>query len=173
MRRAFLAVALGGVLLTAAACDSDRAAEPTTAAPATEEVTPSAEPTTPAPDYSADTRKVCGQVDVIFHKNIAAFSTEMGKMIARKETKSAPEAKAAQTAASGKLKTISASLRKTTAVAQDPDLKAAGAASAAKFTKASANSAYFTRIKTQKDFDKTIQTQLDNWMAPVSGFCAQ
>ena len=171
MRRAFLAMALGGVLLTAAACDSD--AEPTAAAPATE-ATPSAEPTTPAPDYSADTRKVCGQVDVIFDKDIAAFSAQMGRMIARKEAKATPaEAKAAQTAASGKLKTISASLRKTTAAAQDPDLQAAGAASATKFTKAAANSAFFARIKTQKDFDKTIQSQLNNWMSPVSGFCAQ
>ena len=171
MRRALLAMALGGALLTAAACDSD--AEPTTAAPVTE-VTPSAEPTTLAPDYSADTRAVCGQVDIIFKKDIAAFSTEMGKMIARKEAKATPaEAKAAQTSASGKLKTISADLRKTTGIAQDPELKAAGAASATKFTKAAANSAFFTRIKTQKDFDKTIQAQLNNWMSPLSGFCAQ
>ena len=142
MRRALLAAALGGLLLTAAACDSG--AESTDAA-APAATVPSAAPTSPAPDYTADTKLVCGKVSTIFSDEMTGFHTEMGKMIARKEANEAAEAEKAEKAARAQLKSVGAKIRKETAAAQDPDLQTAGAASAAK---------------------------LVDWMNPVTGFCA-
>jgi hypothetical protein len=168
MRRAFLAVALGGLLLTATACDSD--AQPTAAAPAP--ATPSSAPTSSAPDYSANTKLVCGQVAAIFRNDLDSFSTEMGRMIARKEAKATADAEKAEKAAATALKTAGAKLKKTTAAAQDPVLRSYGAESAAKLTKSAADGKFFDGIKTSKDLDRRIEAKLVDWMNPVTGFCA-
>ena len=168
MRRALLAVALGGLLLTAAACDSG--AESTSAAHAT--TTPPAAPTSPAPDYSANTKLVCGKVSDIFADDMTGFHTEMGKMIARKEAKETAEAEQAEKAARAQLKSVGAKIKKATAAAQDPDLQTAGAASAAKLAKSAADARFFDSIKTEKDLDGRIEAKLVDWMNPVTGFCA-
>ena len=171
MRRAILAATLGGVLLTGAACDSD--AETTTAAPSTTvTTTPSTAPTTPPPDYSADTRKVCGRVDKVFGAGLKTFGTEVGRMIAYKEAKVPAEAKKSQKAAGDRLKAVAAKIRQETAVAKDPALKTAGSTSAAKFSRAAADVRFFNSIKTQKDFDRTIESRLSEWQRPLSGYCA-
>ena len=169
MRRALLAVALGGLLLTAAACDSG--AERTAAAPAA--TTPSAAPTTsPAPDYTANTKLVCGKVSDIFSDDMTGFHTELGKMIARKEAKETAEAEQAEKAAAAQLKSVGAKIKKETAAAEDPDLKTAGAATAAKLTRSAADAKFFDGIKTEKDLDSRIEAKLVDWMNPVTGFCA-
>ena len=168
MRRAFLALALGGVLLSAAACDSD--AESSTAAPAA--TTPSAVPTSPAPDYSANTAQVCGKVQTVFTKDLQSFGTQLGKMIAYKEAKQADEAEQARKAASKELKEVGAKVRKETAAAEDPDLKQAGAVSATKFAKSAADKALFDKVKTTKDLDRALTTKIPEWMSPVAGLCA-
>ncbi len=144
MRRAFLALALGGMLLSAAACDSD-AASTTTAAPAA--ATPSATPASPPPDYSADTRRVCGKVEAVFNKDLQGFGTQMGKMIAYKEAKQTAEADKAEAEAKKQLKDVGAKVRKETAAAEDPELKTAGETSAAKFARSAADTKYFDSIK--------------------------
>jgi hypothetical protein len=171
MRRVILAATLGGILLAGAACDSD--AETATAAPPTEVATaPSAAPTTPPPDYSADTRKVCGRVEKVFGTGLKTFGTEVGRMIAYKEAKVPAEVKKSQKAAGARLRTVAANIRKETAAAQDPALKTAGNTSAAKFSKAAADSRFFNSIKTQKDFDRIIEGRLSEWQRPLSGYCA-
>ena len=167
MRRAFLAVVLVGLLLTAGACDSD--AERTAAAPTL--VVPSA-PTSPAPDYSANTKLVCDKVATIFREDMNDFSTQMGKMIARKEADQTTEAEKAEKAAATQLKTVGAKIKKATAAAQDPDLQTAGAASATKLTKSSTDTKFFDSIKTTKDLENKIEGKLTDWMNPVTGFCA-
>jgi hypothetical protein len=168
MRRVFLAVTLGGVLLAGTACDSD--APPAAAAPTV--VTPSTVPTTPPPDYSANTRKVCGRVDKIFDSGLKAFGTEVGRMIAYKEAKVPAEVKKSQKAAGDRLKAVARSIRKESSAAQDPALKTAGAVSATKFTKAAADTRFFNSIKSQKDFDRIIEGRLSQWQSPLSGYCA-
>jgi hypothetical protein len=171
MRRAILAATLGGVLLTGAACDSD--AETATAAPASGPTTaPSTPPTTPPPDYSADTRKVCGRVEKVFGTGLKTFGTEVGRMIAYKEAKVPAEVRKSQKAAGARLKAVAANIRKETSAAQDPALKAAGNTSAAKFSKAAADARFFNSIRTQKDFDRTIESRLSEWQRPLSGYCA-
>lgn len=168
MRRALLAVALGGVLLTATACDSD--AESPVAAPAA--TTPSTAATSAGPDYSANTKLVCGKVEKVFDADLEAFGTQMGKMIAHKEAKQTAEADKAEKAAAAGLKNIAVKVKKETAVAEDPELKAAGEASAAKFATSAADSKFFDSIKTTKDLDKTIEGKMTDWLSPVAGYCA-
>ena len=171
MRRAFLAVTLGG-LLAAGACSSDAetpAAAPAVASAAT---TPSAEVTTPPPDYSANTKLVCGKVEKIFDAELADFGTQIGKMIAYKEAKQTAEAEKAEKAARRELKDIGAKVKKITTVAQDPQLKSAGATSAAKFTRSASDTRFFDSIKTTKDLDRTIEAKMTEWLTPVAGYCA-
>ena len=168
MRRALLAVTLGGVLLSAAACDSG--SEAPAAAPAA--TTPAPVVTSSAPDYSENTELVCGKVKTIFSTSLEQnFSTQMGKMIAYKQAKQTAEAEAAEKAAAAQLKDIGAKVKKETSVAEDPDLKTAGATTAAKFTKSAADSKYFDGIKTEKDLNKTIEAKMTDWLSPVSGYC--
>ena len=168
MRRAFLAVTLGGVLLAAGACSSD--AETPAAAPAA--TTPSAEVTSPPPDYSANTKLVCGKVEKIFDAELAGFGTQIGKMIAYKEAKQTVDAEKAEKAAGKELKQIGAKVKKETAAAQDPELKTAGTSSAAKFTKSASDTRFFDSIKTTKDLDRIIEAKMTEWLGPVAGYCA-
>jgi hypothetical protein len=169
MRRAILAVALGGVLVTGTACNTDRS---TSASAAPAAASPSPESTSAAPDYSADTRAICGQLETVFNDDLEAFHSQMGKMIANKEAKLTAEAAKAQTAARAELKKVGAKIKKETAAAKDPELRAAGAASAAKFAKSATDKSFFTKIKTQKDYDRVIEDQLQEWFTPAAGYCA-
>ena len=168
MRRAILAATLGSVLLTGAACSSD--AKNTSSAATTP--TPSAAPTSAAPDYSDNTKLVCDKLQKIFDTDLEGFGAQVGKMIAYKEAKQAPEAAKAQQAAGRQLKNVGTKVKQETAVALDPELQAAGATSAAKFTKSAADSAFFAKIKTTKDLDRTIEAQMNEWLTPVAGYCA-
>ncbi|GAA2551116.1 hypothetical protein GCM10010435_21600 [Winogradskya consettensis] len=172
MRRALIAVTFGGLLLSGAACSSDGDTDSATEAPTI--VTPSSAPasTTPPPDYSANTRAVCAKVTKIYNTELEDFGTEIGKMIAYKEKKQTKEADAAEKAAGKQLKDAGAQLKKETAAAQDPKIQDAGAASAAKLTASATDTKFFDKIKTEKDFEKTIEAQITEWMTPVTGFCA-
>jgi len=167
MRRALLAVALGGILLTGAACDSD-AKPKNTAAPA---ASPSAAPAPSAPDYTASNRQVCAAVEKIYNGGLDGFNTQIGKMIANKQAKLAADAGKARAAAGKELEGVGAKIKAATAAAQDPALQAAGAASAAKFAYTADDDAFFAKIKSQKDYDRTIQAQLQDWLTPVAGYC--
>ena len=170
MRRAILAVTLGGVLVTATACGTDRSTGASAVPPAPASPTPESAST--PPDYSADTKAVCGRLETIFNGDLTAFHTQMGKMIANKEAKLAPEAATAQKAAGAELKKVGAKIKAETAAAQDPQLREAGAVSAAKFTKSATDKAFFSKIKTQKDYDRLIEDQLQQWFTPAAGYCA-
>jgi hypothetical protein len=174
MRRAILAVALGGVLVTGTACTTGRSTGVTAASPTPEsaDVLSSPEATNAAPDYSADTRAICGRLETVFNGGLTAFHTQMGKMIANKEAKLAPEVAKAQKAAGAELKKVGAKIKSETAAAADPELRAAGAVSAAKFTKSATDDSFFKKIKTQKDYDRVIEDQLQQWFTPAAGYCA-
>jgi peroxiredoxin family protein len=168
MRRALLAVALGGVLLATTACSSDDKSP--AAAPAAS--TPSTAASIAGPDYPANTKLVCGKVEKVFDADLDIFGTQMGKMIAHKEAKQTAEADKAEKAAATGLKNIAAKVRKETAAAEDPELKTAGEASATKFAASAADTKFFDAIKTTKDLDKTIEGKMTDWLSPVAGYCA-
>ena len=169
MRRALLAVALGGIVLTGAGCGSD--AHPTVnAAPSAGASV--AEPTSAAPDFSANTELVCGNLEKIFNDDLAGFGTQLGKMIAYREAGQTTEADKAKNAAQDELKGVADKVRKETAAAQDPELRAAGQQSADKFRKSANDATFINQIKSTKDLDRNMQGQMTEWLTPVAGFCA-
>ncbi|RSM63760.1 hypothetical protein DMB66_21900 [Actinoplanes sp. ATCC 53533] len=172
MRTALLAGSLACLLLTGTACSSDDNGTETIAEAPVAETPSTATTTVPAPDYYANTRKVCAALNKIFDADVAEFGTAVGKMIAYKEAKQTAEAEQARKAASKELKEVGAKVRKETAAAADPDLKQAGAISATKFSKSSTDKALFDKIKTTKDLDRTLAAKMPDWMDPVAGLCA-
>ena len=172
MRRALLAVLAGGTLLTGAACDGG--AKSTTDAGPASSITPSRVPDQtlpPLPDYAANTKQVCTKLQTVYSGELKAFGAAMGKMVSYKEAKQATEAQTAENAAAGQLKAAGTKIRQETAAAADPDLQAAGAASATKFERSAKDRVYFDRVKTLKDLDGTLQTQMTAWLTPVAGYC--
>ncbi|MFG1605765.1 hypothetical protein [Actinoplanes sp. NPDC049265] len=172
MRRALLAAVAGGALVALTACGSDANNASTTAEQAPPSPSASAESTYVAPDYTTNTKQVCDKVSAIYADGFGGFSAQMGKMIANKEAKQAPEATAAQKAAGEELKKVGAQITKEVSVAEDPDLKVAGEQSAAKVTQSASDKAFFDSIKTTKDLDAKIESKMLDWMNPVTGFCA-
>jgi hypothetical protein len=168
MRRAILAVTLGGVLLTSAACDS--AAKPVASAPSVAAPTPT--PTVSAADYSADTRKVCDNVQKIFDNDIKPFGAALGKMIVFKDAKLSAEVTNAQKAATAQLKTVATKLRKATKDAEDPAVMMAGESSAAKLDLSAADKKLYDQVKNEKDVDRFIDGHVGDWLTPISGYCA-
>ncbi|BFU42009.1 hypothetical protein [Krasilnikovia sp. MM14-A1004] len=169
MRRALLAVTLSGALLTTAACDDAETATPTAAG--TTAPTSAAAPAPSAASYAADTKKVCGQVETIFTADLKNFGTNLGRMIAFREAKQADSADKAEKAARAELKKVAEKIRKQTAAAQDPELRKAGAESAAKFSKSAQDSALLDKIKSTKDLDKSLEGLMSQWLTPVAGVC--
>ncbi|XVU25098.1 hypothetical protein ACQPZJ_49265 [Actinoplanes sp. CA-054009] len=168
MRRALLAVIAVGTLLTGAACDSDAKSSGAAAAPA-----PSASPSaSPEPDYSANTKLVCGNLQKLYAAELKDFGAAMGKMITYKEAKQATEAKKAEDAATAKLKAAAAKIRTDTTTAEDPEFMAAGQTSAAKLDASAVDRKYITKIKTLKDLNSTIEAQFTEWLSPVAGYCS-
>jgi Skp family chaperone for outer membrane proteins len=171
MRRALVAATLGGLLLLGAGCSGGDEADTASEAPL-DTPTAAATTTSPPPDYSANTKAVCTKLDKIFDTEIKSLGSELGKMIAYKEAKQDDEVETAQKAAAKQLKDIGAQVRKESAAAQDPDIKQAAEQSATKFSKTAADDAFFDKIKTMKDLEKVLNTQMTNWLNPVVGLCA-
>jgi hypothetical protein len=168
MRRVLAALAIGGVLLTGAACSRDDKSS----AAVTPSPTPSAEPSPSGPDYSANTLAVCNKLQTIFNDDMNAFGAQVGKMIAYKEAKQSKEAAAAEKAAQAQLKSVGDKVRAETSAALDPQLQEAGATSADKFAKTAADTKFFDSIKSTTDLGKNVQTQMTEWLDPVAGYCA-
>lgn len=172
MRRVLAAVAIGGVLLTGTACSRDEKPTAAAAPSAGLSPTPSAAPSPSGPDYSADTRAVCTKLQTIFNDDMNAFGATVGKMIAYREAKQAPEAAAAEKAAQAQLKAVGEKVRTETAAARDPQLQKAGATSADKFAQTAADSRFLDSIKSTTDLGQNVQTEMTEWLDPVAGYCA-
>jgi hypothetical protein len=168
MRPAILAATLGALLLTGAACDSDAnpAASGVSAAP------PVPAPAISTPDYSADTRQICADVQRIFDTDIEPFGTALGKMIAYREEKLPKAAEKSEKAARKQLKTVATKITKATDGAQDAAIMMAGKATADKFTASAADDKLYDGIKSTKDLNRFIDGKLGEWLTPISGYCA-
>ena len=168
MRRALLAVIAGGTLLAGAACDSDAKSDEAAAVPS---VPASSAPSSAPPDYTADTKVVCGKLQTLYQGDLRDFGAAMGKLITYREAKDAAQVKKAETAAAAELKAVATRIRKETSVAQNPEFKAAGATSAAKIDASARDRRYISRVKTLKDLNATVEKQFTEWLSPVAGYC--
>ncbi|MEU7901566.1 hypothetical protein [Actinoplanes sp. NPDC049118] len=167
MRRIILGATTGALLLTGSACGTK---PDTAAAPAAPAATVSA---SPSADYTADTKKVCGEIDKILDgKKMEKFGEELGKLIVFKQANSTASAKKARTAAGEKLKDLAKAMNESTAAAKDPELKAAGEESLQAMTSTAEDDAFFAKLKTVKDLDKTLESGITEWLTPLAPFCA-
>ncbi|MET8153934.1 hypothetical protein ACIBSW_34815 [Actinoplanes sp. NPDC049668] len=169
MQRIILAATTGALLLTGSACgtksDTDTAAAPKAPA-ATVSASPSA-------DYTADTKKVCGEIEKLLDgKKMEKFGEELGKLIVYKQAKATAEAKKARTAAGERLTDLAKAMNESTAAAKDPELKAAGEETLQAMTRTAEDDAFFAKLKTVKDLDKTLESGITAWLTPLTPFCA-
>jgi argininosuccinate lyase len=181
MRRPVMAVTLGGVLLIGAGCSSN--SQPSTTPASTTAATsaaPSASvaPSASAADYTADTKKVCGEVEKVLTQDMNAFVDELGKIILYQQTGNPALADKAATAAQQKLKTMAADIEDKTAAAQDPDFRTAGQQAASNIRAAASNDKLLASLKDpklttaqeRKAVDK-LQKQMGPMVAPLGAFC--
>ncbi|GAA4588678.1 hypothetical protein BJY16_008643 [Actinoplanes octamycinicus] len=170
MRRIILAVTTGALLLTGTACGSK---SDDTAAPAAPAATTATTSAAPAADYTADTKKTCGDLTKLLSgQSMVKFGEELGKMIGYKQAKATAQAKQARTDAGKKLKELAAEVTKSTGAAQDPELKAAGEKVAQSITTSAGDDAFFAKFKTEKDVDKALETEMTAWFTPLDTFCS-
>jgi hypothetical protein len=166
MRRVLLAVTVGGLLMTAAACSDEP--DPVAAPPSAEAPTAAAEPSAVA---YPDTVPVCTDVGEILTGDMAGVGAELGRMIARREAKAAADAAKAQAAAKKQLQGVAEKVRKTTAGAQDPGLVAAGDMAADNIAATAGEAAFWSKIKTIEDVDRAIKAEMPVWRAPLTATC--
>ncbi len=168
MRRVLLAVTVGGLLMTAAACsdEPDPAAAP--ASPPAEASTVAA---TPSAVTYPDTVPVCTDVAKILTQDMAGVGAELGRMIARREAKATADAKKSQDAAKKQLQGVAAKVRETTAGAQDPGLAAAGEMAADNIAATAGKAAFWSKIKSVEDVDRAIKAEMPVWRAPLTATC--
>lgn len=171
MQRAIIALTLGGVLLTGAACGAwnEPSAAPTTAEPTSASRSPSAAPS--PSDYTADTKKVCGEIDQTLDSQMQAFGQELGKMIAYREAKNTEQAQKAKAAAQKELTEIATDIRQSTGAAQDPELTDAGEESAKNVEATAADAQFFDKFRNPRDLD-ALKAEITTWLVPLAEFCA-
>ena len=163
MRGIIVAATTGAQLLTGSGCATT---SETTAAPAPAPTTSAsaASPTvsaSPSLDYTADTKKVCGEMaKTLEGKEMRMFGEELGKFIAYKEAKASTAANKARAKAGENLNAAANALKASTAAAKDPEFKAAGEESAQKMARSAQDDAFFAKFNTTKDVDKVLQPEM-------------
>ena len=185
MRRSFLATSVGALLLTLSACDGDSPSAAPSRTPGAS-TTPSAAgggpvgttapgvtPTAAAARYTANTKKVCGQVDALLKgKEMQRFAKNLGSLILLKQAKKPVKATRAREAAKKELRSLATAVRRDTGAAQDPELKKAGALTATGIDKSAQNDAFFAKLKTLKDVDNVLEAEMTPWLLPLATHCS-
>ena len=162
MRRAAPALALVGVLLSAAACGTARGPEPgTPAAPA-----PAAASADPA---QAQSRALCETLGQVYSKHLGPFAealsaTVEGGTAAREET--------AQKQARQQLTGLADAIVEATRANPDAQVQADGAKAAEQLRKASADDKFFRDVRSAEDVNTVVGTTMQTWIEPVARHCS-
>jgi hypothetical protein len=165
MRRIIVVLAFAGVLATTAACGSESTPTGTAATASATTAAPS-----PTADYTADTKKVCDELDKMLDTGLDAFASNLGKMIGYRQAKQPELAAKAKAAAQQDLKEQAEALRKATMAAQDPKMQAAGEEAAKGMVTTAASDAFFDKLKDMDDLN-ALETEMTVWLAPLEFFC--
>ncbi|HEY0000531.1 MAG TPA: hypothetical protein VGB74_08760 [Actinoplanes sp.] len=157
MRRVVLSLAIGGVLLSAAACgtsrDDDKSATPNVA---------------PASGAAAQpgqvaTKSACEALGAVYSKNMAPFAKSLTDVASGKGSpKSAQQS----------LKAFATAVRGATETSTDAQLRADGKQAADRLQAKAGDATFFSKIKTSKDVDTVLVTNLKEWLSPVSHHCS-
>lgn len=176
MRRAVATATLIAALTATAGCAAAPTGDPSApgaavakAASAVAAARPSAA-AQPSADHTADTAKVCGQVNQVFEKDMEKFGQELGKLIVYKEAKNSAQVKKAEASARRQLEAMATTIRTHTGAAQDPQLRRAGQESADAM-QATAKSNFFTKVDSIDGLEKVVGAEFLAWLLPLGDFC--
>jgi hypothetical protein len=173
MRRVVLAVAIAVIAVSTAACGGNGPSASPSPSATSASASPSASPTpTASVNYAADTKRICGQIEKSFDSEMESFGVELGKMIAYREAGNTTRANQAEAATQAELRAIASRMRARTAVAQDPELRAAGQESAENMEATAADDSFFAKFKRVSDVEKLLQNEVVSWLLPLAEFCA-
>ena len=164
MRRAVLALAVGGVFLTASACGTAKSPAASGTPNAGTAATAAADPAL------ADTRAVCDAVGQVLNKNIGPFAEALGKMLAGRQT--AGGGATLVQPAQQSLKSFATSILGATQTSTNAQVRADGKQTADTLQAKSADTAFFRKIQTTKDMDTVLGPTLKEWLSPVTHHCS-
>ncbi len=162
MRRVVPALALAGVLLSAAACGTARSPEPGTAtAPA---VAPTGAPAQPAPAV-AQTCALCETLGQAYSEHLGPFAEALSATVA-------DGGKTAQKQARDQLSGLADAITEATRANPDAQVQTDGAKAAGQLKKASTDDGLFRQVRSADDVNTMMGTTLKEWMAPVARHCS-
>jgi hypothetical protein len=128
-------------------------------------------PATPgvAPAALAETKQVCEAIGQVYTDNMGRFAGSLSSLVA--DRADAAKARTSQERAQKALGTFATDVR--TATQYSPAAaRAAGKQAADRLGKAAGDDAYFAKIKTTKDVDRVLGTDLTKWLAPITEHCS-
>jgi hypothetical protein len=191
MRRIILAVSVGAVLLTGAACARTPEARPSANRPTTDVATTIATPTIATPTEAAppteipsfvspgteSTGKVCRKVDKLMESNhLKAFSVALGRMITAKEESKSDvrinlRVRLEQADAAKHLLAVASQIEKASLAAKDPKVQVAGELSADAMRETVSGNDFFAKVDSVKDLKKNVRAETRSWVLPLATFC--
>ena len=163
MRRAVTALALAVVLLTAAACGTDRSPQPATSGPVA----------APAPAGSAPgdapVRALCETLGKAYSDHLGPFAEALSATVAGS---TASRDANAQKQARQQLTGLADAITEATRGNPDKQVQADGVQAAEQIRKASADDGFFKKITSPDDVNKVMGTTMTTWLSPVARHCS-
>jgi hypothetical protein len=166
MRRAVLALIVGGALLTATACGSANNATPNAAPNPGQPVAASA---VAAPPVEATTKQQCEALGQVYSKNMGEFAESLTKMVDGRKTSAA---KATQEAAQKSLSSFATAVRASTETATDAAFVQIGRQTSEQLQAKSKDKAFFDKIQTTGDVNTLLGPTLKQWLSPLTSRCS-
>jgi hypothetical protein len=145
MRRAVWSLAVGGALVSMAACGATPARAP-------------------AVTVVAGNKEACEAVGQAYAKSMAPFAEAV--------TKAAGGTAADRKQAQQKLEAFAASIRAATENSTDAQIRADGVQTADRLKAKAADGKLFTAVKTQQDVSTLLGPTLKEWLSPITHHCS-
>jgi hypothetical protein len=167
MRRAILALTVGGVLLTAA-CGTERS--PAASSPAVTGKSVAAGQPAAAQPALAQSKALCEALGQVYSENMGPFAETLSKMIADRHAPGG--GKAASEPAQQTLSAFAKAIRGATQGSADPKVRADGKQTADRLQATSTDEKFFAKVQSAKDVNTVLGPTLKEWLAPVTHHCS-
>lgn len=161
MRRAILALTVGGVLLTAA-CGTEPI--PAASGPAATGKAVAAQPAL------VESKALCEALGRVYSENMGPFAQTLSKMIADRHAPGGE--KASSEPAQQTLSAFAKAIRGATQSSADAKVRADGKKTADRLQATSTDEKFFAKVQSDKDVNTVLGPTLKQWLAPVSQHCS-
>lgn len=162
MRRAILALTVGGVLLTAA-CGTEKS--PAASGPAVTGGSVAA-----AQPALAESKALCEALGQVYSENMGPFAETLSKMIADRNSPGGGKNSSEQ--AQQSLSAFATAIRRATQSSANPQVRADGKQTADRLQATSTDDKFFTKVQSAKDVNTVLGPTLKQWLAPVTHHCS-